>query len=247
MTGTDSKTHHPGQQPVPPSFNWPAVAGLLFLTGIPAIPACFIIILVILGPQAAQGFEDVINPVHFQTPAAVLIHGLAGILFFLTMPFQFSPRIRARYRNWHRISGRIAVGAGYTMALSGVWMHLVMFPTDKGIRFVGLLIMSAAMCLTLSIALWHIFRGRVSVHRIWMIRAVAITLGAVTPLFFDALLYLVFSDVERLFTFLIGIQKDYGRLIAILLNLVLAEVWIIRSNDRSGAPEQSNQPIAIKG
>ena len=122
-------------QTVQHPFNWPVVGLLLFLTGIPAIPAVFLLILVAMGPSAIEGASSIIHHTHFDTPAAIYVHGLAGIVFFLTMPFQFSPKIRIRNLAWHKMSGRIALLSGYTLALSAPWIHLVMTPQALGPRF----------------------------------------------------------------------------------------------------------------
>jgi hypothetical protein len=204
-------------------FNWPIVGFLLFTTGIPGIPAIFLLALVFMGPSANESLSSVVNTLYFETPAAIVLHGGAGILFFLTMPFQFSPVFRTKTRKWHKIGGRIALLSGYMMALSGIWMHHVLSPDSFGMRYISLVILSLAMCVTFSLALWHIINRNIETHRRWMIRAVAITLAVVTPLFVDAILYLLFSHLENTFAVIIQFQHDYGRLIGITINLSIVE------------------------
>jgi len=211
-------------------FNWPIVGMLLFLTGIAGIPAIFLIILVAMGPSAIDGVSSMINTLHFKTPAAVFIHGGAGILFFLTMPFQFSPKLRANNLNLHKIMGRIALISGYIMAISGVWMHNVLTPESQGTRYTILILTSCLICLTFSIALWHIIKRNVAQHQQWMARAVAITLAAVTPLFIDILIVLLFSNTEYVFTVLSQLQYDYGRLVGIVINLAIVEVLRVKTS-----------------
>jgi len=212
-------------------FNWPVVGTLLFLTGIAGIPAIFLIILVAMGPSAIDGVSSMINTLHFETPAAVFIHGGTGILFFLTMPFQFSPKLRANHLNLHKIMGRVALTSGYIMAISGVWMHNVLTPESQGTRYTILILTSCLICLTFSIALWHIIKRNVAQHQQWMARAVAIALAAVTPLFIDILIVLLFSNTENVFTVLSQLQYDYGRLVGIVINLAIVEVLWFKSND----------------
>ncbi len=205
------------------AFNWPIVGFLLFMTGIPGLPAIFILALVIMGPSGNEALSAAINTVYFDTPAAILVHGGAGVLFFLTMPFQFSPALRVKSPNWHKTGGRIALLSGYTMAISGIWMHHVLSPDSLGMRYVSLVILSIAMCTAFSIALWHIINRSIQAHRKWMIRAVAITLASVSPLFVEAILYLLFSHLENTFAIITQFQHDYGRLMGIAINLSIVE------------------------
>jgi hypothetical protein len=204
-------------------FNWPVVGFLLFMTGIPGIPAIFLLIGVALGPSAGVIFSSMVNALYFETPAAIVVHGGAGILFFLTMPFQFSPALRNKKSNWHRTGGRIALLSGYVMGTSGVWMHHVLSPDLFGMRYVSLVILSISMCTAFSMALWHIINRNVDVHRKWMIRAVAITLGVITLLFVEAISFLLFGLLENVFAVINQFQHDYGRLVGMAINLTIVE------------------------
>lgn len=204
-------------------FNWPVVTFLLLMTAIPGVPAIFIVTLVALGPSVDGNISSVVNAVYFETPAAILVHGSSGVLFFLTMPFQFSPALRMKYANWHKVGGRIALLSGYVMAISGVWMHHVLSPNSVDMRYFSLVIMSAAMCATFSLALWHIVNGNIQKHRQWMIRAVAITLGAITPLFVGAIISVLFGQFDTLFATLSKFQYDFGRLVGMGINLIVVE------------------------
>ena len=225
------------------SFNWPIVGFLLFMTGIPGVPAIFLLAIVIIGPSAGAEMTSLINAVYFETPAAILVHASSGVLLFLTMPFQFSPALRKKNSNWHKIGGRIALLSGCVLAVSGVWMHHVLSPNSFGMRYVSLVIMSIAICTTFSLALWHIINGNVQVHRKWMIRAVAITLAAVTPLFVGAILHLLFGQLESLFAILSQFQQDYGRLIGIAINLAIVEFIFIKEK-RKRQVHQTLAPLA---
>ena len=211
------------------SFNWPMVGFLLFMTGIPAIPAIFILAFVILGLPDGSGFASMINATYFEQPAAVIVHGASGILFFLTMPFQFAPALRNRYIKWHKMAGKIAVLAGYVLAVSGVWMHHTLSPNVFGAPYVSLVTMSAMMCGAFSLALWHIINKNVELHRKWMIRGVAVTLAAVTPLFLEALIYLVFGQFDGAMSVLNSIHHNYGRIVCIVINLAVVETAFIRT------------------
>ncbi|KZN36026.1 hypothetical protein N480_18720 [Pseudoalteromonas luteoviolacea S2607] len=205
-------------------FNWPVVSGLLLITAIPGVPAIFIIALVLLGSGAVAGVSDVINAQYFATPAAILTHASAGVIFFLTMPWQFSPRLRVCRPRLHKVGGRLAVVSGCVMAISGVWMHLMLTPNELGGRFVSLLIMSVAICGAFCTAIGHVIKGRVVQHKKWMIRAVALALAAITPLITGALLQLIFGAWAGVYETLLAFHHSYDRLIAMVINLTIVEM-----------------------
>jgi len=207
-------------------FNWPVVGFLLLMIGIPGIPAIFIVALVLMGPSAIEGVSSLINATYFETPAAILVHASSGVLFFLSLPFQFSPALRAKGGRWHKTGGRIAILSGYVMGLSGIWMFHMLYPDAVySASYFSVVIMSVAMCITFSIALWHIINRNVQAHSQWMVRAVAVTLAAITPLFLDIILY---GPLENAFVMIRQFQHDYGRLVAIVVNLVIVEFIIFR-------------------
>ena len=61
-----------------------------------------------------------------------------------------------------------------------------------------------------------------------MIRAVAVSLAAVTTLFIDGILALVFGHAEDVINAIKVFQQSYGRLTAIVLNLVVVESLFVR-------------------
>lgn len=219
-------------------FNWPIVGFLILMIGIPAVPAIFLLALVVLGPSADGGMSSLINTVYFETPAAILVHGSAGILLFLTMPFQFSPALRSNNSKWHKIGGRIALTSGYILAASGVWMHHVLSPDTFGMRYMSLVIMSASICGAFSIALWYIINQNVRAHREWMVRAVAIILAAITPLFIAAILQILFGQLENIMATLSQFMYNYERLIGIGINLTIVELVFVREKLK-GQTEQA--------
>ena len=209
-------------------FNWPIVGGLLFLTGIPAIPGIFLIALVLMGPGAVEGVSESLNALHFETPMAVAVHGGAGFVFFLTMPFQFSTKLRMKRPNFHRISGRFAVSSGVLMSLSGIWMHLVLTPNELGPRFVTLVLMGVAITTAFSYAIYCAVQRKTAQHQVWMMRAVAIALAEVTPIFVDLVLYITLSQFDSLLTMAAQLKHDYGRLLAIVINLTIVELFRLK-------------------
>ncbi|KZN47714.1 DUF2306 domain-containing protein [Pseudoalteromonas luteoviolacea] len=231
----------------PVAFNWPVISGLLLIMAIPGIPAIIIIALVLLGQTDVLGMADVIHPQYLAAPAAILTHAMAGVTFFLTMPWQFSPRLRIRYPRWHKLAGRVAVIAGCTMALSGIWLHLVLSPNELGGRFISLVVMSIAIVGAFSVAVWQIVRGQVAGHKKWMMRAVAISLAAITPLFIGVIVHLVLGHWQETIAPLLTLYHDYDRLVAMLINLVVVE-WLSKKPQKAGEPNRSamSSPLCEK-
>ena len=219
-------------------FNWSVVGFLLFMTAIPGVPAIFLLALVAIGSSNGVSDSSMINALHFEAPAAIFVHGVAGIRFFLTMPFQFSPALRAKNITWHKVGGRIALLSGYVMGLSAIWMHHVLYLVSFDARYISLLVMSIAMCIAFSLALWHIINRNIQSHRKWMVRAVAITLGAVTPLFVEVILLLLFGQFESTLTILNQFQHDYGRLVGVAINLGIVEYMFFKEQPKKKAGSQ---------
>ena len=210
-----------------PHFNWPVVISLFLLLAIPSVPAIFIVTSVVIGLGTGQLPLAFVNDFYLTQPLPVIVHGLSGIVFFVTAPMQFSSAIRIRYRKLHKISGYFVFLAGYAMALSGVWMHQVLSPEELGPRYIGLILMALAMCCSFTLALKFIIQGNVMAHQVWVIRAIAITLGAVTYLFVELVVSLTLGQIDGFKAMLAQWLFQYGRITAIILNLIIAQ-WIIK-------------------
>ena len=100
-------------------------------------------------------------------------------LLFVLVPLQFSNFIRARYRAFHRWSGRLLVVAAWITGLGGLYfgvLHPFAGPFERLI--IGLI--GTWFLASTSIAFVSIRRGRTADHREWMLRAVAAALGIST-------------------------------------------------------------------
>ena len=130
--------------------------------------------------------------------------------------------------NFHRISGRFAVSSGVLMSLSGIWMHLVLTPNELGPRFVTLVLMGVAITTAFSYAIYCAVQRKTAQHQVWMMRAVAIALAEVTPIFVDLVLYITLSQFDSLLTMAAQLKHDYGRLLAIVINLTIVELFRLK-------------------
>lgn len=112
-------------------------------------------------------------------PAATRLHILPGAVFLLLAPLQFSSRIRGRYLQFHRWSGRFLVLAGFVTALAGLYFGLFM-PYGGRSEAIVVALFGGLFLYALSRALLAIRRHEVARHREWMIRAFAVAIGIST-------------------------------------------------------------------
>jgi len=112
-------------------------------------------------------------------PLATLLHILAGGIFLILAPLQFSSRLRSRHLRFHRWSGRILILTAFVSAFAGLYFGLLMPYGGPGeataIAFFGGLFLAA-----LTRGFVAIRRHQVTRHREWMIRAFAIAMGIAT-------------------------------------------------------------------
>ncbi len=112
-------------------------------------------------------------------PDLTLLHILPASLFFILMPLQFVRRIRARYPEWHRWSGRLLIVLGFIVGSSALVMSFTM--AIGGVTETAATALYAVLFLVfLCLGLWNIRRRKVARHREWMIRAFGVALGIAT-------------------------------------------------------------------
>jgi len=114
----------------------------------------------------------------------VVVHILAAALYALLGALQFSARLRRRRPKWHRRSGRLLVGAGMLVALSGLWMTLFYTGAPGGdLLWAVRLLVGSAMVASIVLGFTAIRRRDIAAHRAWMIRAYALAVAAGTQAF----------------------------------------------------------------
>ncbi len=207
-------------------FNWRTVGFLLFLFGIPAIPAVFIVALVIAGALAPSLITPYINAQYYDVPIVILMHGISGVVFFLTVPFQFSQRLRESNAAFHKKNGYIAYVSACVMAASGVWMHHVFSPTELGARYFSLVFVAIAICASYSLAVFYAIQRDIKKHTRWVYYAVAASLAIITPLFLEIIAVILLGQIEHLYNVAIQVMHGYGRLIAFFINIAIAQLLL---------------------
>jgi uncharacterized membrane protein len=228
----------PSQKPKAPakrgSARW-LVAGLILLSVVPLAAGAFRLVQLATGAEITPG-----NARFFASPLPVVLHIVSAGVFALLGPFQFASGFRRRRPGWHRVAGRLLVGCGLVVGLSGLWMTLF-YPSPEGdgeLLYAFRLVLGSAMVVSIVLGLITIRRGEVQRHRAWMARGYALGLGAGTQV-----LTLAVGEL------LAGPPSEVGRALlmgaAWVINLLVAE-WAIRRR-ATRAPSSRNRRASPPG
>jgi len=117
-------------------------------------------------------------PNYWTMRAWLLMHMTGGLVALLAGPWQFWTGFRARYARLHRWTGRLFLGG---VALGSVGAFRMAIDTTGGWAFgFALLALAFAWATTSGMAYYAILRGRVQIHKEWMVRAYVVTFAFVT-------------------------------------------------------------------
>jgi len=169
----------------------------------------------------------------FRYPLWAILHFATASLFVLAVPIQFWPAFRGRYRLLHRWSGRALVVCAVILAGSGISLVYRMPDRPLGERVFMTTVFALFLCFLANAFLAARARDFVR-HRRWMLRTVAVGLGAMTqrlmlPLFLAAGVH---SAAEFWDKFLAAAW------LSAILNVTVAEWWLRRSAPASIPADQ---------
>lgn len=167
-------------------------------------------------PPGAEGFGER----YFTRPYLTLVHVVTGALFMVLGPVQFWPAVRNRWIAYHRWAGRVwmlAAAAGVVTAL--LFVPLLPVYGNLSTR-VAVVVAGTLFTICLGMGYVRIRQRRISDHREWMIRTLAIGLGISTfrvliPLLMMPPISATFPEAWNTVVWL-----------AFAVNLVTAETWI---------------------
>jgi uncharacterized membrane protein len=199
-----------------PARGWMVPAGLLLLSIVPAIGGTVRV------AELASGAETAANQRFFDMPFPILLHIFAAVPFSMIGAFQFSAEFRRRYRSWHRAAGKVLVGLGLLVAISGLWMTLA-YPwanNDGEAVYVMRLLFGSAMFGSIVQGINAIRLRDFNAHGAWMMRGYAIGLGAGTQVFTHLPYFILVGKPDELWR---AIMMGAGWVI----NVIVAE-WVIR-------------------
>ena len=198
---------------------WFILIGLLLLSFVPSVGGIFR--LVELGSGSGLLPE---NPRIQSVPAPAVFHIMSAATYCILGAFQFLPSIRRNYPKWHRLAGRLLVGAGIISALSGLWMtHYYSFSDDLqgGLLYFVRIIVGFAMTAYILLGLAAILKKRIEQHQAWMIRAYALGQGAGTQVLTTIPWLLTVGEPS-------GLTRDILMTVSWVINIVVAELIINR-------------------
>lgn len=163
----------------PVGAGWAVPATLVALSVFPVVAGSLRVLEIAGGPQVLPA-----NPRIDALPAPLVVHIVAAAVYAFLGSLQFSARLRRRRPNWHRRSGRLLVGAGLLVALTGLWMTLFYADAPGGdLLWAVRLLVVTVMAASIVLGFGAIRRRDISAHRAWMIRGYALAVAAGTQAF----------------------------------------------------------------
>jgi hypothetical protein len=214
VTATETMSTRPAPRRPGGGSSYAVPGALVLLSLVPLVAGSVRLVEVFGGPALLPT-----NPRVDASPAPVVVHVVAAAVYALGGTFQFSARLRRRHIGWHRGAGRVLVGAGLFVALSGLWMTLFYAGAPGGaLLWAVRLVVGSAMAAALVLGFTAIRRRDIAAHRAWMIRAYALGLGAGTQIFTEGIGKAAFGDGD--------LSKALSVSAGWLVNAVVAE-WVI--------------------
>ena len=212
---------------------WLPPAGLLLLGMLPVIAGA-------LRLDQLSGMSDVMpaNPRYAAVPLPVVLHIVSATLFATLGPLQFAGGFRRRWPAWHRVAGRLLVGCGLLVGLTGLWMTLFYAPPDGSgpLLYASRVVFGSAMVTSIVVGLAAILRRDVQGHRLWMSRGYAIGLGAATQMLVLMVAGIVAGPPNAL-------THDSLMTLSWVINLTVAE-WAVRRPRRAPRGRPTKRPSA---
>jgi hypothetical protein len=160
-------------------------------------------------------------------PLLTLIHIVPGLLFMLLAPLQFVKRLRNGYPRVHRLTGYVVLVSGLIIGSTALAMGFIM-AIGGIVETLAITVYGTLFLFSLIRAYLYILRRNFSLHREWMIRAVAIGLAVSTT---RPIVGLFFGTSQ--FTGL-TVQQYFGVAfwIAFTLHIIAAEWWIRKTREK---------------
>ena len=206
---------------------WHVVAGPIALVAIPSIASVLRVVEAFGGPQLLPE-----NPRITASPAPLVVHVISAVFFAVVGALQFPTRLHRRHPGWHRRSGRVLIGAGMVVAVTGLWMTLFYTDAPGGAALWTVrLVVGAATGTSLILGFAAIRRGDVRSHRAWMIRAYALMVGAGTQTMTEGVSQFVLGFTD--------LGKFLGTTAGWVVNVAIAE-WLVRRTAKpAGTPART--------
>jgi uncharacterized membrane protein len=152
--------------------------GLILLCLIGAAAATRRIVAFRMEPSAANPVSADLDGHFAGKEAMTMLHIVPSLVFVLLIPLQFVSRLRRRYPQVHRWSGRVIVALGSVIGISA--LQLSAHPVGGFVEASATTLFGCYFLFCLARAWLHIRARRVDLHRECAVRMVAIALGVAT-------------------------------------------------------------------
>lgn len=107
----------------------------------------------------------------------LLPHAVFGTIVLLFAPFQFSDRLRQRFKTAHRVMGRLYVLGCFVLAPTGAYIQYFQERFGAPRSFTVLAVVDATLLIgTTTLAGLFAFRRKIALHRQWAIRSYSVAL-----------------------------------------------------------------------
>jgi uncharacterized membrane protein len=158
-------------------------------------------------------------------PFITFLHILSAALFMILAPLQFVGRIRAKYLQFHRWSGRFLVVLGFIIGLSALVMAFTI-PIGGVNETAATFVFAIWFLFALGKAFYYVRHGEIARHREWMIRmfAIALAIATVRPIIG---MFFGFSNLSPHEFFGIAFWLGFT------LHLFAAEAWITSTRPKT--------------
>jgi len=102
-------------------------------------------------------------------------HVVSGMTATIMSPFQFISYLRTHYLKLHKVIGRIYV---YSIVISSLTSFYLCATTPENFWYaLGLGGFTAAWLVTAIMGIFYVMKGRIDLHRAWMVRSFVVTVG----------------------------------------------------------------------
>ncbi|MDO9484314.1 MAG: DUF2306 domain-containing protein [Hydrogenophaga sp.] len=144
---------------------------LALCTFIPVVTAAVLVVQIPLGALPADALRLTAAPVMY------FLHALGGVVFGVLGPVQLVSALRHRFGFLHRLSGRVFVLAGWTMALAGLGLLWQVESVATALLDVARGVFSLALMVLLALGVMAARKRNMGQHRAWMVRAYVTGMG----------------------------------------------------------------------
>lgn len=107
------------------------------------------------------------------------LHVVPSFIFMLLILFQLSGRLRQRYLQVHRWTGRVFVVLGFVIGISGLMLGVIM-PFGGAVESLAVFLIGIGFLYSLTMGVMRIRQGRIAEHRHWMLYMTAFGFAPIT-------------------------------------------------------------------